>query len=1112
MTNQIQAYLQEVMQIYQKGNATEHTYRPALKKLLESFDNNILAVNEPKRIACGAPDFWIGQGALEIGHLEAKDIGISLKGLEKKDQMKRYFNALGNLILTDHLEFRWYVDGELRLAASIATFDKQKKIKPDADGIVQVDQLLRQFLLTKVVQVTTPKALAKRMAALAQLIRDAINTALNDSDRGGMLRQQLESFRAVLIRDLTGEQFADMYAQTICYGLFAARCNTDQVSTFSRETAGFRLPKTNPFLRGIFNQIAGSELDDRITWAVDTLATILQQTDMSAILSDFGKRDRREDPVVHFYETFLAEYDPKMRESRGVYYTPEPVVGYIVRSVDYILKEKFAIKKGLADSTKIPYPPQSPLAKGGGTDSSSSPLKKGSLDSSSPPSQGGVRGGSEPMHKVLILDPAVGTGTFMHRVIEHIYEGFKNQRGMWSGYVSQHLLPRLFGFELLMAPYTVAHMKLGLLLKETGYDFKIPQGKKEEDFRLRIYLTNTLQESFQIEDQTVSFGSRIKEEAEEAKDIKQDHPVMVIIGNPPYSGHSANTGDWIKGLLNGKDIISNTKTDSYFEVDGKPLGEKNPKWLNDDYVKFIRFSQWRIDQTGYGVLAFVTNHGYLDNPTFRGMRQSLLKTFDEIYILDLHGNSKKKETCPDEDRSVDQNVFDIQQGVAIGIFVKYQNSEQKSTTVYHADLWGKREVFENKQLVGGKYHWLDESDISSMITDANKIYPDEPFYLFKRQDIDIRKEYDQFKKITDIIPTNCVGIVTARDSLTIKWSQEEIWNVVNDFANLDPEEARVKYELGKDTRDWKVSLAQQDIKQPSINKANVLPILYRPFDVRYTYYTGRSRGFHCMPRGDVMRHIVDGNNLNLIATRQVTSLNFSHINVSDTLIELKLGSHDRSTQILPLYICPETQAERDMGMTRYPNLAPEFINELSQKLGLEFFPDGKGDQIKTFAPEDIFNYIYAVFHSPEYRTKYAEFLKIDFPRVPLTSNKQLFWELATKGDRLVQLHLMKETGTEISNYPIDGSNLVEQVKYNETQQQIWINDQQYFANIPNHIWNFYIGGYQVCQKWLKDRKGRELNFDDLVHYQNIISILGETIEIMSDIDQIITKHGGFPFS
>lgn len=862
MTNQIQAYLQDVMQIYQKGNATEHTYRPALKNLLESFGDGVLAVNEPKRIKCGAPDFLISQGMLEIGHVEAKDIGITLKGLEKKDQMKRYLNALGNLIFTDHLEFRWYVDGELRLSAAIATFDRQKKIKADPDGIAQVDQLLRQFILTKVVQVTTPKALAKRMAAIAQLIRDAINTALDDSDRGGMLRQQLESFRAVLIRDLTGEQFADMYAQTICYGLFAARCNTDQVSTFSRETASFRLPKTNPFLRGIFNQIAGSELDDRITWAVDTLATILQQTDMSAILSDFGKRDRREDPVVHFYETFLAEYDPKMRESRGVYYTPEPVVGYIVRSVDYILKEKFGIKKGLADAKKIQVP---------------NPKGEGTIES----------------HQVLILDPAVGTGTFMHRVIEHIYEGFKKQKGMWSGYVSQHLLPRLFGFELLMAPYTVAHMKLGLLLKETGYDF-------QSEERLRIYLTNTLQESFQITDQTVSFGSRIKEEAEEAKDVKQDTPVMVIIGNPPYSGHSVNTGDWIKGLLNGKDIISNTKTDSYFEVDGKPLGERNPKWLNDDYVKFIRFSQWRIDQTGYGVLAFVTNHGYLDNPTFRGMRQSLLKTFDEIYILDLHGNSKKKGTCPDD--SVDQNVFDIQQGVAIGIFIKYQNSQQESATVYHADLWGKREIFENKQLVGGKYHWLDESDISSMISEENQIYPDAPFYLFKPQNIDQRLEYDKFWKITEAMPANSVGIVTARDSLTIQWSKAEIWNVVNDFADLDPEEARAKYDLGKDSQDWKINLAQKDIKKSNLSKDNLATILYRPFDKRYTYYTGNSGGFHCRARGEVMSQIAFHENLGLVVTRQVAEAEFNHVMATDCLIDNRTTTSNKGIAYLsPLY-------------------------------------------------------------------------------------------------------------------------------------------------------------------------------------------------------------------
>ena len=1084
MTNQIQAYLQEVTQIYQKGNATEHTYRPALKKLLESFDNNILAVNEPKRIACGAPDFWIGQGALEIGHLEAKDIGISLKSLEKKNQMQRYFNALGNLILTDHLEFRWYVGGELRLSAAVATFDKQKKIKPDPDGIAQTDQLLQQFLSTKVVQVTTPKALAKRMAALAQLIRDAINTALNDSDRGGMLFDQLESFRKVLIRDLTNEQFADMYAQTICYGLFAARCNTDQVSSFSRETAGFRLPKTNPFLRGIFNQIAGPELDDRISWAVDTLATILRLTDMSAILSDFGKRDRREDPVVHFYETFLAEYDPKMRESRGVYYTPEPVVGYIVRSVDYILKEKFGIKDGLADRAKIRVP---------------NPKDEGTIES----------------HKVLILDPAVGTGTFMHRVIDHIYDSYKNQKGMWSGYVRDHLLPRLFGFELLMAPYTVAHMKLGLLLKETGYDFKIPQGKKEEDFRLRIYLTNTLQESFQIADQTVSFGSRIKEEAEEAKDVKQDHPVMVIIGNPPYSGHSANTGDWIKGLLNGKDIISNTKTDSYFEVDGKPLGEKNPKWLNDDYVKFIRFSQWRIDQTGYGVLAFVTNHGYLDNPTFRGMRQSLLKTFDEIYILDLHGNSKKKETCPDD--SVDQNVFDIQQGVAIGIFIKYQNSQQESATVYHADLWGKREIFENKQLVGGKYHWLDDSDISSMISEENQIYPDAPFYIFKHQDIDVRVEYNKFWKITEAMNINVLGFQTHRDHFAVDFEEKNIITRFQEMRdnNLTNEEFSTKYNI-KDNRDWQLDKARKLIRSDHQWQDKIIRCLYRPFDFRQCYFSYVAMDY---PRKELIDHVFKKDNLCLGIGRQGIAVNdpiWSLMLVSEDCIDANVFRRG-GINVFSLYLYPTNtptlfEAEpTNSPHGRRPNLAPEFINELSQKLGLEFFPDGKGDQVKTFAPEDIFNYIYATFHSPTYRQRYAEFLKIDFPRVPLTSNKQLFWELATKGDRLVQLHLMKEIGIEISNYPIDGSNLVEQVKYNETQQQIWINDQQYFANIPNHIWNFHIGGYQVCQKWLKDRKGRELSFDDLVHYQNIISILGETIKIMNDIDQIITKHGGFPF-
>ena len=715
--NYLQVYFQEVNQVYQGQNATEHSYRPALKKLMESLDSGIQAINEPKRIACGAPDFLVKNGVLDVGYMEAKDISVSLKKVEKTAQMGRYFQALGNLILTDYLEFRWYVQGELKLTAALGTIDKNKKIKLDKEGIQEVDQLLQQFLLAKVPQITTPKDLAKRMASLAQLMRDAIKTALNDVDKGGTLREQLESFQRVLIKDLTVEQFADMYAQTICYGLFAARCNTDNVQTFSRETAAFKLPKTNPFLRSIFGQIAGPDLDDRISWAVDNLARILQQTEMAEILKDFGKRTRREDPVVHFYETFLAEYDPKMRESRGVYYTPEPVVNYIVKSVDYILKHKFNLSKGLADSKKIKVP---------------NPKGEGTIET----------------HQVLILDPAVGTGTFIHNVIDFIYDKFKSQKGMWSSYVSQHLLPRLFGFELLMAPYTVAHIKLVLQLQELGYDFS-----SEE--RLRIYLTNTLQEAFQLEDQIVSFSYRIKQEAEAAKLIKQENPVMVILGNPPYSGHSVNTGDWIKNLLKGEDSIYNCETGNYFEVDGNPLGEKNPKWLNDDYVKFIRFSQWRIEKTGYGILAFITNHGYLDNPTFRGMRQSLMQTFDEIYVLDLHGNSKKKEVCPDG--SADKNVFDIQQGVAIAFFIKYQDSQQDLAKVYHADLWGAREVKENNELVGGKYYWLDENDINS--TEWKSLEPKSDFYLFNPQSNVSSDEYQKHWELDTIMLTNGSGII-----------------------------------------------------------------------------------------------------------------------------------------------------------------------------------------------------------------------------------------------------------------------------------------------------------------------------------------------------------------
>ncbi|MFP5374524.1 MAG: N-6 DNA methylase, partial [Gammaproteobacteria bacterium] len=618
----IRTYIAAVERAMATGQASEHTHRPALEVLLEALGGaGVDAINEPRQIACGAPDFIVVRGTVPLGHVEAKDVGVDLAKVEKTEQLLRYRESLANLILTDYLSFRWYLDGQLRLSAHLPRPGANGRIRWNAEAAAEVSQLLQQFLLADIPLKSTPHDLATRMAGMARLIRDLIIQTFRAEGDSGELHGQREAFRRVLIESLTTEQFADMYAQTLCYGLFAARCNSPAVG-FTRQTAASALPKTNPFLRRLFGTIAGPNLDERIAWAVDQLAVLLARADMNAILADFGRRTRQEDPVVHFYETFLAAYDPKMREARGVYYTPEPVVGWIVRSIDAILRHDFGMKEGLAHARKIRL--KRPKAKGKGEETYET-------------------------HRLQILDPATGTGTFLYAVIQKIREHFDGNAGAWPGYVAEHLLPRLFGFELLMAPYAVAHMKLGLELEQSGYDFR-------SDERLGVFLTNSLEEAHELTGLPL-FTQWLAEESRAASNIKRDAPVMVVLGNPPYSGHSANTGEWIAGLLRGHDSLNKRDTENYFEVDGKPLGERNPKWLNDDYVKFIRFAQWRIEQTGHGVLGFVTNHGYLDNPTFRGMRESLMRGFDEIYLLDLHGNSKKKETAPDGGK--DENVFDI---------------------------------------------------------------------------------------------------------------------------------------------------------------------------------------------------------------------------------------------------------------------------------------------------------------------------------------------------------------------------------------------------------------------------------------------------------------------
>ena len=1029
MTN-ISDYLKKIGKAFEAGNATEHTHRPALKTLIESLVNGIVATNEPKRVACGAPDFIVTRGQTPLGYIEAKDVGKPLDEIENGEQMERYLESLTNLILTDYLEFRWYVSGNHRLTARLASVGAKGKVRTEPDGAEQATELLTAFLNAQVPTVGTPKELAARMAALARLIRDIIHRAFENENKSESLHQQMEGFRKVLLHDLTEEQFADMYAQTICYGLFAARCNAKGDEPFTRQHAAYDLPKTNPFLRKMFGHIAGPDLDERIVWAVDDLAELLNRADIAAILKDFGKHTRREDPVVHFYETFLAAYDPKMREARGIYYTPEPVVSYIVRSVDHILKSDFALPDGLADSSKITV---------------KSPDGKGKTD----------------VHKVLILDPAVGTGTFLFSVIDLIHDSFKGNKGMWSSYVSQQLLPRLFGFELLMAPYAVAHMKLGLELAETGYDFKTEE-------RLRVYLTNTLEEAHEMTGLPL-FTQWLAEEANAASQVKQDIPVMVVLGNPPYSVSSQNKGDWISELL---------------QEYKKDLKEKKLN-LDDDFIKFFRFAQWRIEKTGYGILAFISNHTYLDGITHRRMRQSLMETFDDIYVLDLHGNSNKKEQCPDDLK--DANVFDIKQGVAIGIFIK-RKKKKGPVRVRHAEFWGSRE---------SKYARLFEQDITATewkeLEEIDKESCLGKFFFFKPKAFENIDEYCNGKSVKAIFKTQQNGLKTDRDGLVFDFERNVLEDRMRTFYSdegLSPT-FREKFNI-EDSSSYNLLTRRQNT---SFDSANIRPCLYRPFDTRWLYY---ALGLTSRPAWEVMRHMLAGANIGLIATRQ-TSDKWDVLVTKDICGHKSCAAYDINS-LFPLYVYPDCdntdlfEADQTTGTSSgyRSNIDPMFITDLSADLKMSFIAIGKGDLKKSFGPEDVFNYIYGVFYSPTYRSRYDEFLRIAFPRVPLTSNLSLFRLICTLGAELIALHLIEKQGPALTKYPVAGGNMVESVRYAEPGQgsakgRVWINATQYFDGVPPDVWDFYIGGYQVCQQWLKDRKGRQLTYDDLTHYQHIVS-------------------------
>jgi Type ISP C-terminal specificity domain/N-6 DNA Methylase len=1018
--------------------------RPALDHLLNALvkGQKIKVIHEPKRdeTGKGAPDFKFKTNDERIlGYLENKKTTENLDQILKSEQIAKYKQLSGNLILTNYLEWLWLKDGAITKRETLCYLSDvgYPKARFDPDKAAKVAALIAAFLSTPPQGLGRAKDLALALALRCHDLRDFLTAELIRQEREhqqGKLFGLFGVFKRDVFHELDLAGFADAFAQMLGYGLFLARLNSGNGSPVSLMNAKHYIPTNFELIRELVDFL--DELDQAeyrdIKWLIEEILSIMNNLDLAALREDmaFSKRQGRlfaqteeerllfaQDPYVYFYEGFLKAYDKDMRKSRGVYYTPPPVVNFIVRAVNNILQSTFGIQTGLADR-----------------------------------------------HRVTVLDFATGTGTFLLEVLQQILES--TSEGVRDLVIREHALKNLYGFEYLIAPYTIAHLKLSQFL----HDQKFVMQPQE---RLQIYLTNTLEP---IEPQQNWLLPALSKEVELAQGVK-NKPILVITGNPPYSGHSLNKGQWITGLI-----------ESYKQVDGRPLGEKNPKWLQDDYVKFIRFAQWKMEQVEAGVVGIITNHSFLDNPTFRGMRQSLMRTFNRIYVLDLHGNRKKKETAPDGGK--DENVFDIEQGVCISIFVRRRDLERK---IYHADLWGKRQE---------KYRACLETDFEDVAW--VEVQPNSPFYLFIPQDQSKREKYEQGWKITDIFFQNAVGICSKKDEVVFQYTKDELLRVVKDFFNRGEEEIRAQYKTGIDSRDWKVKSAKENVIMFGVDEKYLQPVLYRPFDVRFTYYTDKSRGFLAYPVYQLQRHMLSAKNVGLIFSRNVEiKRGWEHVHCSDLPINLHTVSLKEGNYIAPLYLynvagnnkpnqnqnnhlfVEEMQAQYN---ERRENFAPKFRAFLDLKYG------------HHYDPEAILGYIYAVLHSPAYRRQYAEFLKIDFPRIPFVADRQTFEKLSALGWTLVQAHLLKEIPAEPQVEITKGSDLVEKPGYNAREQRLYINPQQYFAPVPADVWNFHIGGYQVLDKYLKSRQGRQLSLDEIENIMNVIKVLRFTIDQMQKID------------
>ncbi len=973
------------------------------------------------------------------------------------------------------------------------------------EGEGQVVNLLSRFFVVSKALVSKPKELAEELAYRARYLRGFALRELEkpEKDRDKDFSKLYISFHDIFLKGeekgkdkksveaKKHDEFADSYAQTLTYGLLSARwISKDDLAAegerFTLNNATGHLERTSPFFKDLFTQVITESHDASRDWLLQDITDLLDRIDIDAVFSglpDDGALGH--DPVMHFYEPFLAAYDPGEKKKRGVFYTPYPVVSYIVRSVHELLQTEFGLKDGLADTSTwselIKKHPDLKL-----------PIIADEQGNENPIS------GDEPF--VLILDPATGTATFLVEVIDVIYRTlvakWKKQSfteaeidTAWNEYVSNHLLPRLYGYELMMAPYAIAHLKIGLKLAETGYKFT----SKE---RARVYLTNALEPAQDLSGQLKFDAPALAHEAASVNEIKRHKRFTVVIGNPPYAGISANLNEKARELVGRFKFIDGVKVNER----GALQLEKN---LQDDYIKFLAFAEDRLSDSAIGVCGMICNHGFIDNPTLRGVRWSLLSNFHRLWVLDLHGNVNRGEKAPDG--RDDQNVFDIKDaGVAIYLGSKGRRQIATNNRISKSDVWGDREAH--------KYPFLGTNTYGTHSWETVTSEPE--FFLFRTLSQHGSGEFNAWPKVTEVFPLHSIGMITARDGYVIDFTTDPILERAKAFRDSKLDDVATCKALGIPIKKgWNISRARERIRQIKDLSLHVRSVLYRPFDVRPVFYHESLIWGMAWP---VMQHMVGGKNLALITSRMTKGETFEHVLVSNTLSEVILLSSKTSNNAFafPLYL---KSGNSDLHFDEHTNLAPQFLTILANKLRLS--KDKSTGLPVSLTAENIFHYAYAVFHSPGYRNRYAEFLKIDFPRLPLTENLPLFRELSRLGGELTALHLFE---SPMLTKPITRfiGKSKEVAKIGWIDDTIWLDaggkktattpGSSGFKGVPKAVWTFYIGGYQVCEKWLKDRKGRTLTDEDISHYQKIVVALSETIRLMAEIDKVINNHGGWP--